>query len=226
MTGLYQNLIFDLDGTLTDSAPGVTKSVQYALKKFAIEVEAEQLKAFVGPPLQQSFQKYYGFSEADAFKAVSYYREYYSKFGIYENRLYPDIGNLIRNLKSVGKKLYVATSKPTIFAEKVLAHFEIDCFFSMIVGSNLDGTRVNKVEVLEYLFKHAHGMDLKRAVMIGDRKFDIIGAHAKKLDSIAVTYGYGSLEELSAEEPTKIVSSVSELQTFLLCLPEQSGNKS
>ncbi len=216
MSGPYLNIIFDLDGTLTDSAPGVTRSVQYALNKFAIEAETDQLEAFVGPPLQQSFQKLYGFSEEDAVKAVSYYREYYSRIGIYENRLYSGIRPLLQNLKSGSKKLYIATSKPTVFAEKVLAHFEVDYFFSIIAGSNLDGTRVNKAEILEYLIQQINTMDLNKTVMVGDRKYDIIGAHVSNLDSIAVTYGYGSREELSAEAPTIIINSVSELQNFLI----------
>jgi len=214
----YKNILFDLDGTLTDSADGVTRSVQYALKKFGIETTEEELKFFVGPPLSWSFENNYGFSKTKALQAVDYYREYYREKGIYENKLYPLVPEMLESLKRSGAKLFVATSKPTIFAEKVLHHFNIDRYFITIAGSNLDGTRVEKSEVINFILKNNSALDKKEAVMVGDRKHDIRGARNCDLDSIAVTYGYGSITELTAAEPTHLIHSVPELTEFLLAM--------
>lgn len=216
MAGCYKNILFDLDGTLTDSALGITKSVQFALKNFGLEVEAYHLKGFIGPPLQQSFKNFYGFSDADIFKAVECYRSYYRRKGIYENRLYPGIGNLLQALYDRGLELHLATSKPTLFAGKVLKHFGVDHYFKTIAGSNLDGTRANKSEVIEYVIDQNSYIRLKETVMIGDHKYDIIGARAHNIDSIAVTYGYGPVTELTEAGPTALVHSVSELSKLLL----------
>lgn len=216
MSGCYKNIMFDLDGTLTDSAEGVTRSVQYALKKYGIEASPEELKSFVGPPLFWSFENNYGFSKAKALQAVDYYREYYREKGLYENKLYPSVPEMLEALEKSGAKLFVATSKPTIFAVKVLQHFNIDGFFITIAGSNLDGTRIEKGEVIDFILKNNSGLDKKETVMVGDRKHDIRGAHTCGLASIAVTYGYGSHEELSAAGPTHTAHSVPELTELLL----------
>ena len=216
MSGRYKNILFDLDGTLTDSAEGVTRSVQYALKKYGIEATEKELKSFVGPPLSWSFENNYGFSKTKALQAVDYYREYYQERGLYENKLYPSVPEMLESLGRGGAKLFVATSKPTVFAEKVLQHFNIDRFFITIAGSNLDGTRVEKSEVIDFILKNNSGLVKKETVMVGDRKHDIRGAHNCDLDSIAVTYGYGSLTELTAAEPTHFIHSVPDLAEFLL----------
>ncbi len=216
MPGYYKNILFDLDGTLTDSALGITKSVQFALKNFGLEVEAFHLKTFIGPPLQQSFKNFYGFSEADTIKAIEHYRSYYRRKGIYENRLYPGIVKLLQALHDRGLELHLATSKPTVFASKVLKHFALDHYFETIAGSNLDGTRANKNEVIKYVIDQNSHIRLKETVMVGDRKYDIIGACAHNIDSIAVTYGYGSVTELTEAGPTALVHSVSELSKYLL----------
>ncbi len=216
MADRYKYILFDLDGTLTDSAEGVTRSVHYALSKFGIQTPPEKLKLFVGPPLQKSFEKVYGFNESQSRRAIDYYREYYREKGIYENKLYPSIPEMLRTLKKEGKKLYVATSKPTVFADKVLRHFAIDSYFISIVGSNLDGTREEKSAVISYLFANNGELEKTKTVMVGDRKHDIRGAKGCGLDSIAVTYGYGSAEELQEAGPDYLVHSVRELKELLL----------
>lgn len=215
MSKKYVNILFDLDGTLTDSADGVTRSVQHALKMYNINASTDELKPFIGPPLQLSFQEVYGFSEPEAYRAVEYYRDYYRDRGIYENRLYPGITEMLIKLQQNGMQLFVATSKPTVFARKVLKHFSVDRHFKLIIGSNLDGTRVQKAEVIEAVLDEAGDLPPEATVMVGDREHDIIGARAHNLDSIAVSYGYGPLEELIAAKPSAIVHSVRELTDTL-----------
>jgi phosphoglycolate phosphatase len=215
MSKKYANILFDLDGTLTDSADGVTRSVQHALQMYNIDATTDELKPFIGPPLQHSFQEVYGFSEAEAYQAVEYYRDYYRDRGIYENRLYPGISEMLLKLQQKGMHLYVATSKPTVFARRVLEHFKVDRYFKLIAGSNLDGTRVLKAEVIAAVLIEAGGLQPEATVMVGDREHDIFGARAHNLDSIAVSYGYGSLEELIEAKPSAIVHSVSELTEAL-----------
>jgi len=212
----YKQILFDLDGTLTDSAEGVTRSVQHALKQYDIDATLEELKAFIGPPLHQSFIEVYGFSEQEAYRAVEYYRDYYRDVGIFENKVYPRIPELLKNLYNNRKQIYLATSKPTVFAEQILRYFKLDHFFTTIAGSNLDGTRVEKKEVIAHVFEENGGLNAKETIMVGDRKHDIIGARAWNLDSIGVTYGYGSLEELQEAGSTMIAESVPELQELLL----------
>jgi len=212
----YSNIFFDLDGTLTDSAKGIIRSVQYALSRYGFTASEEEIKPFIGPPLHLSFMKEYGFSKKKAFQAVEHYRDYYREKGIYENQLYPSVTKMLEAFAKNGAKLFIATSKPTVFAEKILKHFAIDNFFEVIAGSNLDGTRVEKKEVIGYVLKNAVNADKSETVMIGDREHDIKGAHSLELDSIAVTYGYGSLAELKTAKPTYIVHSVDELSKLLL----------
>jgi phosphoglycolate phosphatase len=204
----YKYILFDLDGTLTDPKVGITKSVQYALSKYDIKVERlEDLETFIGPPLKESFKEYYSFTEDKARQAIEYYREYFSERGIYENEVYTDIPLLLDELKKQSKILVVATSKPTIFAEKILKHFNLAHYFDLIVGSNLDGTRTAKAEVIQYILSELGIKDLNKVVMIGDRKHDVIGGKECNIDTIAVAYGYGSKEELREAEPTYIIDS-------------------
>jgi phosphoglycolate phosphatase len=211
----YQNILFDLDGTLTDSAEGVVNAISHALEKFGIRFSAEELKSLIGPPLQLSFQKKYGFSEEEVQQAITYYREYFREKGIYENRTYPGIPEMLQQLRSGGARLYLATSKPTVFAEIVLKHFKIDCFFEYAAGSNLDGSRIDKAEVIDHVLGKISSLKKEETVMVGDREHDIIGAKANGLDSVAVTYGYGPPEELTAAGPTYIVHSVDQLAELL-----------
>ena len=216
MAGCYKNILFDLDGTLTDSAEGVTKSVQHSLQQFGIVRAPEELKLFIGPPLQLSFQNYYGLSESKALQAVNYYRDYYRQKGIFENRLYPSVTEMLEKLTAKGTQVFVATSKPTVFAKIVLQHFGIEHFFKFIAGSNLDGTRIEKSDVIKYVLGLIRNPDRTKTIMVGDRKHDIKGARICGIDSVAVTYGYGSSAELIAAKPTFMVHSIPELTNLLL----------
>lgn len=213
---MYDIVLFDLDGTLTDPKMGITQSVQYALAKYNIhESDLDKLEPFIGPPLHDSFKKFYQFTDAEATQAIAYYREYFSVKGMYENKVYPGIPELLRELCAQGKQLIVATSKPTVFSEEILRHFHLLEAFSFIVGSNLDGTRVAKTEVIECVLNQLTCGQKKQIVMVGDRMHDIVGAQNTGLDSIAVTYGYGSVAELEAARPTYLVQSVAELRALL-----------
>ncbi|RAV05628.1 HAD family hydrolase [Paenibacillus sp. YN15] len=210
----YSTVLFDLDGTLTDPKIGIAKGVQYALAKAQISVDdLDSLECFIGPPLATSFCEFYGFSDTDAQAAVAAYREYYSVTGLYENLLYDGIRELLELLRAQGRKLVVATSKPTVFSKTILEHFEIASYFDEIVGSNLDGTLSEKGEIIAHILEQ-HQLAPHTTVMIGDRKFDIIGAQANGVDSIAVGYGYGSETELMAAQPTHYVKTVGELRGF------------
>lgn len=207
----YNHILFDLDGTLTDPREGITKAVQYALGQHGIHVnDLSELESFIGPPLQATFTEKYHFSEAEAWEAVLSYREYYKDTGLYENEVYGGIRELLDMLLSQGRGLYVATSKPTVFAETVLEHFQLSGYFSMVCGSELDGTRSAKTEVIQHVLDTCR-IQPPAAVMIGDCKHDLIGARNCGIHSIAAGYGYGSEEELAACEPTYYYKTVEEM---------------
>ena len=209
---MYQTILLDLDGTLTDPGNGITNSVAYALKKWNIEVsDKTTLYKFIGPPLQESFEKYYHFSEEEAKQAVAYYREYFKDTGIYENELYPGIKDLLQKLKKSGKTLILATSKPEEFAVRILEYFDIAQYFDYVAGASMDETRNKKVDVIAYALEKANIKDYKKAIMIGDREYDINGAKHFGIDSIGVLYGYGSYEELSTAGATHIVENVADI---------------
>lgn len=213
----YKFILFDLDGTLTDPKVGITKSIQYALRKFGIEESnLENLEKFIGPPLISALMEYYSFDEAKARKGVEYYREYFAETGIFENELFSKIPELLAGLKAADKELILATSKPTVYAERILQHFGIRKYFSEVIGSNLDGTRVEKKDIIEYILLDTEGIDQGNVIMVGDRKHDLIGAGENNIDSIGVTYGYGSVEELEKEKPSFLANSVEELGELLL----------
>ena len=212
---MKQYLLFDLDGTLTDPMVGITSSVQYALEKFGIHVRyLKELIPFIGPPLAESFQKFYGFSKEDAEKAIQYYREYYTPKGIFENEVYEGIPEMLAHLTEAGFTLLVATSKPTVFARKVLKHFGIEDYFSFVGGSELDGSRTKKAEVISYILKTC-GIEAKEAIMIGDRRHDIEGGKACGLESVGVLYGYGMEQELTEAGANHIIRTVAELEDYL-----------
>ncbi|MCC0641296.1 MULTISPECIES: HAD family hydrolase [unclassified Clostridioides] len=212
----YEIVLFDLDGTLTDPKEGITKSIQYSLNSFGIEEELDNLEQFIGPPLHATFKDYYKFEDEKATEAIEKYREYFSDRGIFENKIYKDIKETLKILYENGKTLLLATSKPTVFAETILKYFGIDSYFKYIAGSNLDGTRVNKNEVIEYVLDLCGVTDKDKVIMIGDRKYDIIGANKIGVDSIGVLYGYGSFDEISKSNPTYIVESVKSIKDILL----------
>lgn len=214
-------ILFDLDGTLTDPKVGITTCVQYALSSFGIEEEADKLTAFIGPPLKDSFMEFYGFDEKQAEEAVEKYRERFRDTGIFENTVYKGIPEMLRKLKNARKKLAVASSKPTVFVERILEHFSIRKYFDVVVGSELDGSRTDKAEVIQEALRQLGGKK-ENTVMVGDRKFDVQGAKAWGVTSVAVTFGYGSMEELKEARADYIVRSVAELEKLLL---RESENK-
>jgi len=212
----YKYILFDLDGTLTDPGVGITKAVQYALKKNNIVEESlSTLEKFIGPPLKESFVEFYSFNEKMVSDSIQYFREYFRKNGIFENKIYSGILDLLGELRNKGCKVVVATSKPTVFANTVLKNFGMMKYFDLVVGSNLDGTLGNKAEIINCIIENLKIKNLEETIMIGDRKYDIIGAEKNNIDSIGVLYGYGSLEELEAARPTYIVDSISQLYELL-----------
>ncbi|MCI8634464.1 MAG: HAD family hydrolase [Eubacterium sp.] len=209
---MYEVVLFDLDGTLTDPGVGITNSVAYALDKYGIQTKSRaELYKFIGPPLHESFEVFYGFSKEQAMEAVAYYREYYRDRGIFENVLYEGMEELLINLKRSGKKLLVATSKPEQFARMILEHFELSKYFDYVAGANMDGTRTRKDEVISYALMAGNVTDLPKAVMVGDREYDILGAKKVGLDSIGVLYGYGSLGELKEAGADFIVKKAGDI---------------
>lgn len=213
----YKYILFDLDGTLTDPKVGITKSVQYALIKNGIECEElSDLEKFIGPPLKESFIEFYSFDEKRAEESVNYFREYFKDKGIFENEVYEGIPEVLRELKKQNLIIAVATSKPTVFAKRILEHFDLAEYFDIVAGSNLDGTRTDKGEIIDFVLTELGIGGQEEIIMIGDRKYDVIGAKNNNIHSIGVTYGYGSIEELEASKPTYIVNSVKELNELLL----------
>ena len=212
----YQYILFDLDGTLTDPKEGITKSVAYALHCYGIEVEnLDSLCKFIGPPLKDSFMKYYGFDEVKGEEAVEKYREYFRPQGIFQNKVYDGVDNLLKYLKECGKTVILATSKPTVFAKQILEHFDLMKYFDIVCGSELDGSRVKKGDVIAYALSQVNITDKSLAVMIGDREHDIIGAKQNGLDSIGVLFGYGDRAEHEKCGADMIVETVEELKGLL-----------
>ncbi len=214
---MYQYILFDLDGTLTDPKIGITSCVQYALHKLGIEEpDLDELEPFIGPPLTDSFREFYGFDDETVQQAVIYYRERFSTVGLFENDIYPGIAQMLERLKQAERRLAVASSKPTVFVKQILEHFEILSYFDVIVGSELDGTRAKKEEVVEEALRQllcgGNGHDI---VMVGDRKFDVEGAKAYGIDSIGVAYGYAACGELEEAGADVIVETVEELEKAL-----------
>ena len=212
-------ILFDLDGTLTDPKEGITKSFQYALKHMGIiEENLDALEKVIGPPLKDSFMEFYGMNEEDALEAVAKYRERFKTIGLYENEIFDGIRELLEHLQKEGFLLAIASSKPTVFVEQICEHFEIKQYLHHIVGSFLDGRRSEKEEVIEEAVKEFGEENLDEIIMVGDRKFDIIGAHQKGLKAIGVTFGYGGEKELKAAKADYIVNTVVELEKMLIML--------
>ena len=211
----YKYILFELDGTLTDPKEGITKSFQYALRHFGIEEDLANLEKFIGPPLHDSFRDDYNFSEEEVEEAVTKFREYFAQNGIFENKIFSGVKEVLEYLHSNNKRILLATSKPTIFAEKILKHFEIDKYFEYIGGSNLDGSRSEKNEVINHVLEVCKVSSMEDVIMISDRKYDVIGAKKIGVDSIGVLYGYGDLEELQEVNPTYIIKNIEELKNIL-----------
>ena len=193
----YSAVFFDLDGTIVDSGEGVTNSVAYALEKFGIEVEDKStLTRFIGPPLVYSFKTFYSFDDEKALKAIEYYREYYTTKGIFEGYIYDGIPQALKTLNEAGMCVILATSKPEEFAKKILAEAGLDTHFSYIAGASMDEkTRNTKIQVIDYALKACNIDTPSDVIMVGDRFYDIEGAHHFGMECIAVLYGYGNREE-------------------------------
>jgi phosphoglycolate phosphatase len=210
-------VLFDLDGTLTDPKAGITRSIQHALRKRGRPVpHADALEGLIGPPLEHSFRSHFAMTPAEARQAVEDYREYFAERGLYENELYPGIPELLAELRRSGLRLGLATSKPTVFAERILTHFEIAPHFECVVGSFLDGRRVEKAEVIADALAALPGVTRAGALHVGDRRHDVDGARANGIGAIAVGWGYGTREELTLAEPQALVDSVPALRRLLL----------
>jgi phosphoglycolate phosphatase len=212
----YEIILFDLDGTLTDPAEGITKSVQFALAQFGIAEELANLRPFIGPPLHHSFASRYGLDETQTWRAVEAYRDYFARQGMYENLLFDGIPELLADLRAAGKILYVVTSKPTHFAAPIVAHFGLDGYFARVIGSGLDLSDADKATLVRRALDLHPAIHSEAIVMIGDREHDIIGARANKVASIGVTYGAGSPAEIAAARPSHIANSVADLRALLL----------
>lgn len=211
-----QVILFDLDGTLTDPGIGITNSVMYALERYGISVSnRSELYRFIGPPLLESFERFYGFSSEEAVRAVEIYREYFSVKGLYENECYEGIERLLDTLKKQGKLLCLATSKPKVFAKQILAYFHLDGYFDYVSGSLLNGERTDKGEVIGHALSclDADGKKYPKdaMVMVGDREHDIKGAHKQGIEAIGVLYGYGNSKEFLQAGAEETVASVHEL---------------
>lgn len=211
----YDVILFDLDGTLTNSELGITTCVQHALRHFGIEVEDRRtLRHFIGPPLLDSFMKHYNMSKEQAEEAVVKYRERFSTVGLFENEVYPGIDSLLEKLKQEGKLLATASSKPENFVLQILEHFGLDGYFDEIAGAELSTSgRNSKEAVLRYVLDRLGVEDLSTAVLVGDTKFDVQGAKSLGIDCIGVTYGFGTAAELKG--CVAVADSVAELEKIL-----------
>ena len=214
----YQAILFDLDGTLTDPGEGITRSVAYALESFGIHVpDRKVLYPFIGPPLLDSFMEFYGFSEKDARQAIEKYREYFGKQGIFENELYSGVPEALEELKKAGGRLVLATSKPEPYAKEILEHFHLMGYFDFVSGSQLDGTRSKKGEVIAYALGHCGKGAEDKALMVGDRKFDVLGAKACGIACAGVEFfGYAAPGELAEAGAAAVVQTPEELEDYIL----------
>ena len=209
-------ILFDLDGTITDPKIGITKSFQYALQHFGIQVDnLDALEPVIGPPLKKSFSEFYHLSEDQIERAIEKYRERFSTVGLYENEIYDGMENLLKELSEAGYILDIASSKPTVFVEKICKHFKIKQYFTHIVGSFLDGRRGEKEEVVEEAIRLSKATP-DHIIMVGDRIYDVIGAHKKGIAVIGVSYGYGGRQELEEAGADVIVDTVAQLREELL----------
>ncbi len=213
----YRYILFDLDGTITDSMDGIINAIVYALGKYDKEIpDRSELQKFIGPPLMSSFKNFCGFSEEEANEALRYFREYYSNKGMFENSIYDGIIKLLMKLKSESKTIILATSKPETYARSILKHLELDQYFTYIAGATLDETRIEKSDVIAYAMKSCSITDLSLVLMVGDRKHDIMGAKDAGIDSVGVLFGYGDKKELENAGATYIVEKVWDLHKLLV----------
>ena len=222
---MFHAILFDLDGTLTDPGIGITNSVAHALRRFGITPpKREALFPFIGPPLKESFAKFYGFSPEMQLLAVRYYREYFAERGIFENRVYPGVPETLSRLKKEGITLGVATSKPDHFARIILDHFGLAPYFDLFSAATMAETRTAKGEVIRYALSNLPGAEKMRVLMVGDRENDILGARENRIVSAGVLYGYGSREELQNAGADYLIERPEEL--IELAIGEKEKNES
>lgn len=230
---MEKTILFDLDGTLTTSGIGITKCVQHALEKMGHpENDLKKLEIFIGPPLITQFMEYLNISKEEAEQAVAYYRERYTTVGIFENELYPNVEKMLKTLKDNNYTLAVSSSKPEKFVKQILEHFKIEQYFDEVVGATMSEKRTDKAEVIEETLKRLGRINCSNSdvnntatektinteniIMVGDKKHDILGARQFGITCVAVSYGYGTMDELTNENPHKIVDTVDELLDYLL----------
>ena len=210
-------ILFDLDGTLTESAPGIINSIKHTYAHYGItDYDEAELHKFVGPPLIESFMRFCGFSQEKASEAVDIYREYFSSKGLFENAVYAGISECLEALKSAGFKLAVATSKPQVFCERILEHFGLAGYFEVVRGIPLDGEDMTKAQVIASALEAFGVTDKRKAVMVGDRDYDVKGAKENGILCVGVLYGYGSREELEAAGACAICETVNDLCDYFL----------
>ena len=213
---MYQFVLFDLDGTLTDPREGITKSVQYALDKMGIhEADLTALEHFIGPPLYDEFSRCYGFSDAQAKAAVEAYREWFSVVGWKKNILFEEVPDLLRQLKQAGRQIAIASSKPTVFVEKILHLFGIYDYFDAVSGASLDGKIGTKAQVVSQALRMLHAVP-GQSVLVGDRFHDVDGARENGIPCIGVTFGFGGRDELLRAGAASIADSIQSLLSLLL----------
>ena len=209
MTDNFDTLLFDLDGTLTDSTEGIVRCLEYALERMGYDIP-EDTNKFLGPPLYRSFAEFCGMNEEQVNEAVRIFRERYSTVGLFENRVYDGVPEMLKRLRDGDKRIMVATSKPEVYAVRIFDRFGLSQFFEIVGGANINGTRNDKDEVIEYVLGKAGISDRSSVLMIGDRRQDVDGAHKTGLKCMGILWGFGSIEELTeagadyiAETPEK-----------------------
>ena len=214
----WNTILFDLDGTLTDPAEGITKAVEAALNHYGITVaDRAALHKFIGPPLDESFPEFYGFDAARTAEATEVFRAYFDRQGWRENIPYPGVEDMLRDLRAAGKRLLVATSKPEVFALRIMEHFGLARYFDHVCGAPLDNQEgAKKAAVIRDALRRSGVEDLRTAVMVGDRRHDIDGARQAGLEAVGVLWGYGDLQELEASHPVHIVESFDGLKRVLI----------
>ncbi len=214
---MYKYILFDLDGTITESAPGIMNSARYALAHFGIEAPpAEKLRKFVGPPLFESFTQMFGIPVERATEAIDTYREYYAQKGIFENEVYEGIEQMLVALRESGRVIALATSKPEVYAKKILAHFNLDKYFDEICGIPLEDEKMTKSQVIATCLEKLGSPDKSQVLMVGDRDYDVVGAKNYGIDCMGVLFGYGDREELEKAGAVMIARSAKEIGELII----------